>query len=136
MFPSMLPLSIEIIGHLNDRLCGLILLTVVMYERLSCGFFWRISMLFDHSMRSAEALHHGQGGNMISTIVCFGHVYKSNMFLCGAAPNTKKQLLGVLEYREGKLLVRYLGVPLNTQSFLPMIAQFLWTKSRLKLGVG
>jgi hypothetical protein len=122
MFPSMLPLSIEIIACLNDKLCGLILLTVVMHERLFCGFFWGISMLFDHSMRSAEAVHHGWGGNMISIIVCFGHVYKSNMFLCGAAPNTKMQLLGVLGYREGKLLVRYFGVPINTQSFLPMIA--------------
>jgi hypothetical protein len=36
------------------------------------------------------------------------------MFLCCVAPDTKMQLLGVLGYREGKLLVRYLGVPLIT----------------------
>jgi hypothetical protein len=36
------------------------------------------------------------------------------MFLCGGAPNTKMELLGVLGYREGKLPVRYLGVPFNT----------------------
>jgi hypothetical protein len=39
---------------------------------------------------------------------------KSSMFLCGVDPNTKMQLLGVLDYRKGKLLVRYLGVPLIT----------------------
>ena len=39
---------------------------------------------------------------------------KSIMFLCCVAPDTKMQLLGVLGYREGKLLVRYLGVPLIT----------------------
>jgi hypothetical protein len=39
---------------------------------------------------------------------------KSSMFLCGVDPNTKMQLLGVLSYREGKLPVRYLGVPLIT----------------------
>jgi hypothetical protein len=39
---------------------------------------------------------------------------KSSMFLCGVETNTKMQLLGVLSYREGKLPVRYLGVPLIT----------------------
>jgi hypothetical protein len=39
---------------------------------------------------------------------------RSNIFLCGVAPNTKMQLLGVLGYREGKLPIRYLGVPLIT----------------------
>ena len=34
---------------------------------------------------------------------------KSSMLLCGVDPNTKLQLLGALSYREGKLLVRYLG---------------------------
>jgi hypothetical protein len=33
MFPSKLPLFMEIIVHLNDMLCGLILLTVVMHGR-------------------------------------------------------------------------------------------------------
>ena len=34
---------------------------------------------------------------------------KSSMLLCGVDPNTKLQLLDALSYREGKLLVRYLG---------------------------
>jgi hypothetical protein len=39
------------------------------------------------------------------------------MFLCGVDPNTKMQLLGILGYMEGKLPVRYLGVPLITSKF-------------------
>jgi hypothetical protein len=39
---------------------------------------------------------------------------KSNMFLCGVEPNTNLQLLGALDYREGKSPFRYLGVPLIT----------------------
>jgi len=35
----------------------------------------------------------------------------SNMFLCGVEYNTKIWLLDVIDYKEGKLLVRYLGVP-------------------------
>jgi len=61
MFPSKLPLFMEIIVHLNDMLCGLILLTVVMHGRQLCRFFWGISMIFDLLMRSAEALRHGRG---------------------------------------------------------------------------
>jgi len=38
----------------------------------------------------------------------------SNMFLCGVEYNTKTWLLDVIDYKEGKLLVRYLGVPLIT----------------------
>jgi Zn/Cd-binding protein ZinT len=34
------------------------------------------------------------------------------MFLYGIKPDTKMQLLDVLDYKKGKLLVRYLGVPL------------------------
>jgi hypothetical protein len=40
-----------------------------MPRRLFCGFCWGISMLFDHSMISAVALHHGRGGKMTSIIV-------------------------------------------------------------------
>jgi hypothetical protein len=69
MFPSMLHLSIKIIIRLNDRHFGLKLLTVVLPRRLFCGFYWGISMLFDHSMRSVEALYHGLGGKMTSTIM-------------------------------------------------------------------
>jgi hypothetical protein len=39
---------------------------------------------------------------------------KSNMFLCGVESNTNLQLLGALDYREGKSPFRYLGVPLIT----------------------
>ena len=61
MFPSKLPLFMEIIVHLNDMLCGLILLIVVMHGRQFRRFFWGISMIFDLLMRSAEALRHGRG---------------------------------------------------------------------------
>jgi hypothetical protein len=40
---------------------------------------------------------------------------KSSMFLCGVEPDTKLQLIGALGYREGKLRVRYLRVPLITK---------------------
>ena len=40
---------------------------------------------------------------------------KSSMFLYGVKPDTKMQLLNVLDYKEGKLLVRYLGVPFITK---------------------
>jgi hypothetical protein len=69
MFPSILPLSMEIIVCLNERLRGLKLLTLVLLRRL---FYWGISMLFDHSIRSVEALNYGRGGTSI--IVCFSHV--------------------------------------------------------------
>jgi hypothetical protein len=36
------------------------------------------------------------------------------MFLCGVESNTKLQLLSALGYREGKLSVKYLDVPLIT----------------------
>jgi hypothetical protein len=39
---------------------------------------------------------------------------KSTMFLCGVESNTKLQLLSALGYREGKLSVKYLDVPLIT----------------------
>jgi hypothetical protein len=38
----------------------------------------------------------------------------NNMFLCGVEYNTKIWLLDVIDYKEGKLLVRYLSVPLIT----------------------
>jgi hypothetical protein len=70
MFPSIIPLSMEIIVRLNEKLCGLKLLTIVFPGRLFRGFYWGISMLFDHTMRSVEALCHGRGGKMTSTIMC------------------------------------------------------------------
>jgi hypothetical protein len=39
---------------------------------------------------------------------------KSSMFLCDVEPNTKLQLLSSLSYRERKLPVRYLGIPIIT----------------------
>jgi hypothetical protein len=69
MFSLMLPLSMEIIVRLNERLCGLKLLTIVLLRRLFHGFYWGILMLFNHSMRSVEALHLGWGGKMTSTLV-------------------------------------------------------------------
>jgi hypothetical protein len=39
---------------------------------------------------------------------------KSSMFLCGVDPNTELHFLYALGCREGKLSVRYLGVPLIT----------------------
>jgi hypothetical protein len=64
MFPSMHPFSTEIIVFPNKRLCGLQLLTVVLPGRLFHGFCWGISMLFDHSMGSAVAVHYCRGGKM------------------------------------------------------------------------
>ena len=64
MFPSIIPLSMEIIVRLNEKLCGLKLLTIVFPGRLFRGFYWGISMLFDHSMGSAVAVHYGRGGKM------------------------------------------------------------------------
>lgn len=37
---------------------------------------------------------------------------KSNIFMCGLACGIKDQIINLLGYNEGKLPVRYLGVPL------------------------
>ena len=37
---------------------------------------------------------------------------KSNLFMCGVACGIKDQIINLLGYNEGKLPVRYLGVPL------------------------
>jgi hypothetical protein len=39
---------------------------------------------------------------------------KSWMFICGVKSENKELLLDVLGYKEGKLPVKYLGVPLIT----------------------
>jgi uncharacterized protein involved in cysteine biosynthesis len=58
----------EIIVHLNEGLCELKLLTIVLFGRLFYGLCWEILMLFDHSLRILVALHHDWGGKMTSTI--------------------------------------------------------------------
>jgi hypothetical protein len=55
--------------------------------------------------------------------VAFGlspNLDKSSM-LCDVEPNTKLQLLDAFGYKEGKLYIRYLGVPFITTKLLMIV---------------
>lgn len=61
---------------------------------------------------------------------------KSHVFFSGCDPSLIENILRITQFQEGKLHVRYLGVPLISTRLKPLIVRVLWTGSLIGLSLG